>query len=108
MPDPQQTVASGDAPTAEPVSRSAVGRVSGAVSRWFGNASAVQATGRFLRQQLWAWPIVAAVVFGGAGFLVHRSVEEAMRQQRATDLNVMVDASVTALRVWMGEQKVNA
>ncbi len=30
-----------------------------------------------------------------------------MREQRATDLNVMVDASVDALRVWMKEQKVN-
>ncbi len=76
-------------------------------SRLFASASTLQATGRFLRQQLWAWPIIAAVLFGGAGWSVHHAVEDAMREQRATDLNVMVDASVTALRTWMGEQQVN-
>ena len=89
------------------MSRSAVGRVSGAVSRWFGTSTSLQATGRFLRRQLWAWPIIAAVLFGGAGWWVNHSMEDAMRQQRATDLNTMVDASVTALRTWMGEQRIN-
>src|SRR5947209_3868899 len=79
------------------MSRSAVGRVSGAVSRLFGGASAIQASGRFLRRQLWAWPIIAAVLFGGAGWWVHQSIEHAMREQRATDLNAMVEASVTAV-----------
>ena len=89
------------------LSHSAVGRVSGAISRFFGSMSKVQATGRFLRKQLWAWPIIAALVFGGAGWLVYHTVENAMREQRATDLNVMVDASAIAARVWMGEQKIN-
>ncbi len=71
------------------------------------SASSLQATGRFLRRQVWAWPIIAAVLCGGAGWWVYHSVENAMRDQRATDLNVMVDASVTALRVWMGEQGIN-
>ena len=31
-----------------------------------------------------------------------------MREQRAADLNVMADASVTAVHVWMGEQRINA
>src|SRR5579859_7425066 len=78
------------------LSRSGVGRVSGAVSRLFGGMSKIQATGRFLRKQLWAWPILAAVLFGGAGLLVHRSVEKAMRDQRVTDLTVMVEASAKA------------
>lgn len=89
------------------MSRSSVGRVSVAVSRWFGSASTVQATGRFFRRQLWVWPIIAAVLFGGAGWWVHQSVEHAMREQRTTDLNTMVEASVTAVRVWMGEQRIN-
>jgi hypothetical protein len=88
-------------------SRSAVGRFSGTVSRWFGSSSTLQATGRFLRRQLWAWPIIAAVLLGGAGWWVGRSIEDAMAQQRATDLNTMVDASVTALHTWMGEQRIN-
>jgi hypothetical protein len=86
---------------------SGVGRVSGVVSRWFGRSTSLQATGRFLRRQLWAWPIVAAVLFGGAGWWVNRSIENAMQRQRAADLNAMVDASVTALRTWMGEQRIN-
>jgi hypothetical protein len=67
----------------------------------------MQATARFLRRQLWAWPIIAAVLLGGIGWWVDHCVEHSLREQRATDLNVMVDASVNALRVWMGEQKVN-
>ena len=90
------------------LSRSAVGRVSGVVSHLFDSASRLKATAQFLRRQLWAWPILAAVLFGGAGWWVHHSVENAMREQRAADLNVMVDASVSALRVWMGEQCINA
>ncbi len=31
-----------------------------------------------------------------------------MREQRAADLNVMADASVSAVHVWMGEQRINA
>lgn len=89
------------------LSRSAVGRVSGAVSRLFGGLSTVQATGRFLRQQLWAWPIIAAVLFGGAGLWVHQAVENAMRDQRIADLNGMADASAKAVTVWMSEQRVN-
>src|SRR4051794_8555064 len=87
------------------LSRSSIGRVSGAMSRLFGGASTVQATGRFLRRQLWAWPIIAAVVFGGIGWWVHRSVDNAMREQRLIDLNAVADASATALRTWMGEQQ---
>src|SRR5262245_8991991 len=89
------------------LSRSGVGRVSGRISRYVGGSSRIQATGRFLRKQLWAWPIIAAVLFGGAGWWVHHSVENAMREQRITDLNAVAEATVTALRVWMGEQRTN-
>lgn len=60
-----------------------------------------------MRRQLWAWPVIAAVVFGGTGWWVHMSVEQAMRNQRVADLNAMVDASAKAVSVWMGEQRVN-
>lgn len=90
------------------LSRSSVGRVSGAMSRWIGGVSTIQASGRFLRRQLWAWPIIAAIVLGGAGWWVSQSVETAMRDQRAIDLNAMVDASAQAVTVWMGEQRINA
>jgi hypothetical protein len=89
------------------MSHSGIVRASNAFSRLFGSMTRIQATGRFLRRQPWAWLIIAAVVLGTLGWWIDRSVESAMREQRATDLNVMVDASVKALRVWMGEQKVN-
>jgi eukaryotic-like serine/threonine-protein kinase len=105
MPDDRATDQS--ASSGSPASRSAVGRFSGAVSGWFGGLSTLQTTGRFLRRQLWAWPIIAAVVIGTAAWWVSHSIEDAMRQQRAADLNAMVDASVTGLRTWMGEQQIN-
>src|SRR5438094_264157 len=89
------------------LSRSAVGRASGAVSRLVGGISTMQATGRFLRRQLWAWPIIAALLFGAAGWWVYEAVEGVMREQRITDLNTVVSASADAVRVWMGEQRVN-
>lgn len=95
-------------PESSNFSRSTVGRAAGMASRLFASASTLQATTRFLRRQLWAWPIIAAVLFGGAGWWVYHAVENAMREERATDLNVMVDASVAALHVWMGDQRTNA
>src|SRR5947209_622092 len=90
-----------------PMSRFGVGRASSALARLLGRASRMQATGRFLRRQLWAWPIIAAMVLGGVGWWVDRSVENAMRQQRINELEVMVESSVNAIKVWMGEQKIN-
>jgi tRNA A-37 threonylcarbamoyl transferase component Bud32 len=73
----------------------------------FGSSTRLQATGRFLRTQLWIWPIIAAFLVGGTGGWVQHSVEHALREQRTIELNTMVDASVTALRAWMTEQEVN-
>ncbi|MGL4555228.1 MAG: hypothetical protein ACRC33_29015 [Gemmataceae bacterium] len=90
------------------MSGSAVGWFSGRLSRWFGSDLTVQSVGRFLRHQVWVWPIVAALVLGGIGWWVHRSVEGAMRERRAADLTALVESSVTAVRVWAGEQRVLA
>ena len=105
MTDESPTIA--PAPAAGAISRTSVGRVSGAVSRWFGSSTGIKATSKFLRRQLWAWPIIAAAVVVAAYWGVSRSIENAMLQQRANDLNSMVDASVTALRTWMHEQQIN-
>ncbi len=95
-------------PVSGQFSRSTVGRAAGMASRLFASASRLQATRQFLRRQLWAWPIIAAVLFGGAGWWVYHSVENAMRDERATDLNVMVEAGVAAIHVWMDDQRDNA
>ena len=65
----------------------------------------MQATGKFLRRSVWAWPIIAAVILGAAGWSVHRVVEHAMHEQRAAELNVMADAGVAAVEAWMTEQR---
>jgi hypothetical protein len=89
-------------------SLSAVGRVTSRFSRLLGSAASLQATARVLRRQLWAWPIIAALLFGCAGWWVSVSVDDAMRQQRHSALSTILDAEVTSLNVWMGEQRVNA
>jgi eukaryotic-like serine/threonine-protein kinase len=86
------------------VSRTAIGRA----TRRVAGTTSVRAAGRFLRRQLWAWPLIAAVILGGAGLFVHRSVERAMRAQREAELTTIRDADVEALRVWMVEQGRNA
>ncbi len=63
---------------------------------------------RFLRQQLWAWPVISIILLGGIGWWVNQSIENAMREQRVADLTAMVDASVSALEIWMDEQRINA
>ena len=88
-------------------SRSTVGMLSGRMSHFFGGGTRIQAIARFLRRNLWAWPIFAAFLLGTAGWLVNRSVEDAMREQRTTDLKTILAASVTSLKAWMGEQRVN-
>src|SRR5918993_2974962 len=90
------------------VSRSAVGRATGRLTRRLASGTRLRAAGTFLRRQLWAWPLIAAVVLGTAGFLVHRSVERAMRAQREAELTTILNADVEALRVWMTEQGRNA
>ncbi|MCE9548206.1 MAG: serine/threonine protein kinase [Planctomycetia bacterium] len=89
-------------------SRSTVGRVTGRVTRLLGGSTTMQATGRFLRRQLWVWPIVAAALLGTAGWWVSRSVENAMRQQRLDELNTILEADIAALRVWVTHQQANA
>jgi hypothetical protein len=90
------------------LSRSAVGRTTGRLLHQFAGTTTVKAAGKFLRRQLWAWPLIAAVILGTAGLLVHRSVERAMRDQREAELTTILNADVEALRVWMTEQARNA
>jgi hypothetical protein len=90
------------------LSGSAVGRVSGRLSRLLGHSANLAATGRFLRRRLWVWPIIAAVLLAAAGWWVSRAVEGAMRQQRVNELTTILDADVTAVRVWIREEEYDA
>jgi serine/threonine protein kinase len=89
-------------------SRSAVARATGRFSRMLSRSQSVQAAGRFLRRQLWAWPILAAVFFGAIGLWVYWSVERAMHEERRATLTAILETEATAVRVWVNEQRINA
>ena len=85
-------------------SRTAIGRL----VRTFRRAAVESASGQFLRRQLWAWPVIAAVVLGGVGLWTNHSVESALRDRRAAELNTILAADVAALREWMKNQQTTA
>jgi eukaryotic-like serine/threonine-protein kinase len=57
---------------------------------------------------LWAWPVIAAVVIGGAGWWVNTSIESALREQRAATMTTILKADVEALRTWVGREEQTA
>ena len=90
------------------LSRSSVGRLTGRLTRRLASTTSVKAAGKFLRRQLWAWPLIAASGLAATGYLVDRAVERAMSRQREAELTTILNADVEALRVWMVEQGRNA
>src|SRR6187402_3175335 len=86
------------------LSQSAVGRATSRLTRRIASTTTVRSAGRFLRRQLWAWPILAALILGISGWLVSSSVERAMSRQREAELTTILNADVEALRIWMVEQ----
>jgi hypothetical protein len=73
-----------------------------------GFSPSLGATGSALRRHLWIWPVLAALLVGGVGWLVHRSVEDAMREQLGGGLNTILNADVEALRLWTKDQEAIA
>jgi hypothetical protein len=69
-----------------------------------GFSHSLGATRSVLRRQLWIWPAIAAVLLAGVGWLVHRSVENAMRKNLAGGLTTILNADVEALRLWTKDQ----
>lgn len=76
----------------------------GPAVRRLASRSSVQATGKFLKQQLWIWPILAAIILAVTGLLVEHSVDKAMSKQREAELNTILNADVEALKIWMNDQ----
>lgn len=76
--------------------------------RLSGALAAVHSAGGFLRRRLWVWPLVAVFSLGAAAWWVSRSIEDALRQQRVDELSTILEADVTALRIWMDHQRVTA
>jgi hypothetical protein len=67
-----------------------------------------RAAGRFLRTQVWAWPICAAALLAAIAYWINSAVERTVRQQIAGEVKTICDAGATAARIWMKEQEVNA
>ncbi|HVC95581.1 MAG TPA: protein kinase, partial [Pirellulales bacterium] len=68
----------------------------------------ITATNLFFRKQLWAWPLLAAVLLGGVGYGLRTSVERAVRASMEGQLQAILDADVAALRIWLEAQRSNA
>jgi hypothetical protein len=100
----QNSPAEPDSPSGRGLSRSAIERATGGFSRRLGGSATIQAASRFLRRQLWAWPIIAALLLGGIGCWVSGSVEQAMRERRIDELQTILNADTEALRIWIAEQ----
>jgi eukaryotic-like serine/threonine-protein kinase len=65
-------------------------------------------TKSFLRRHLWAWPLIAAAGLGAVGWWVNGSVESAMKEQTAVALTTILNADVTALKIWLGQAEGDA
>jgi hypothetical protein len=76
--------------------------------RGVSRSGTLRATGTFFRRQLWAWPVLAAVLLGATGWWVYASVEGVLAKQVADRLDTIQDAGVTSLRIWMKQQQADA
>ena len=72
------------------------------------SASYLARTRGFLRTQLWVWPLVAAVVLAFIGVSLRLKMENAMKQQIASNLQVILNANAEALRAWSATVKSDA
>ncbi len=59
-------------------------------------------TGGFLKKQLWAWPLIAAVILGVVGIWLRSTVEGVMRTQLRDNLQAVLNADLKALRIYLG------
>src|SRR5438270_1906254 len=73
-----------------------------------GLSRSLGATRAILKRQLWIWPILGALVLGAAGWWVHQSVENAMRQEIAGQLTTILNADVEAILLWRKDQEAIA
>ena len=72
------------------------------------SSSYLARTQGFLRTQLWVWPLVAAVVLAFVAVTLRLKVEGALKQQIASNLQVILNANAEALREWSANVKSDA
>ncbi len=72
------------------------------------SSSYLARTQGFLRTQLWVWPLVAAVLLAFVAVTLRLKMESAMKQQIASNLQVILNANAEALRAWSATVKSDA
>jgi hypothetical protein len=77
-------------------------------SRVASSARSVIVSNLLLRKQIWIWPLLAGVVLFGIGWWVRSAVETAVKDGIEGNLQVIRDAEVEALRIWLATQEANA
>ncbi|HEX5218657.1 MAG TPA: serine/threonine protein kinase [Verrucomicrobiae bacterium] len=56
-------------------------------------------------KHIWLVPLLLAVLVGGVGWWADRELRRAVQQELRDDLESILDANVTALEIWMENQK---
>ena len=56
----------------------------------------------WVRGQIWAIPLLFTLVVGAVGWSSYRALEANHKVQLAENLQTILNADVTALRVWVG------
>jgi eukaryotic-like serine/threonine-protein kinase len=56
-------------------------------------------------KHIWLVPLILAVLIGGVGWWADRELRRTVRQELRDDLQSTLDANVTALEIWMENQK---
>src|ERR1035438_2583813 len=59
-------------------------------------------------KQSWVIPLLAALVVACVGWWADRQLRVVMQEELTDDLQTMLEADVTALEIWMGNQKKTA
>ena len=66
------------------------------------------AAGRFLKTELWVWPVIAAVTLSVIAWWVNGAVERTMQRQVTATIETIRNADTTGARIWLKEQEANA
>ncbi|MSR58365.1 MAG: serine/threonine protein kinase, partial [Planctomycetaceae bacterium] len=70
--------------------------------------TAVSRTGVFLKKQLWMWPVIATVLLGIIGFIVHRSIAATMKANLRSQLETLLTVETEMLENWIHTNAANA
>ncbi len=91
-------------------SRSQSSLAPGAHMTWASRSitSSLNTTRRFLKRQIWAWPIIAVVLLATIWFGVSRAIESTMKANLQSQLKTLLDVETAMLQQWIATQERNA